>query len=492
MSGDACTNLFLDPYGNLQNFYNCAKAVQVLKTTKHAEWWQAKTSNPVQNLVIKLFLNPQYVLQQSLQHAVSSFIPDVVQASNLTYNLPTSISAKFYKYVNEQSVYANVLQPLVLYKASPYFYMSRGEQNLSASTVIKLYGGQENADTLGRLAHVISQMLNPATERPRNNSVIPSPTDVISNVHEHVPDASRYFFNMLVLQVPSGAQTFKPSTAVVEWDVLFQVAVACYAMQLSCLTHHRLTPSHVDVVTGAQVQYVMVKSVCYALHTTKHMYLKQFQHATLGVDNFQPLKDFITFCYHYANRRESVIDELLPLLVNASTTPPLNTSTLFSALEQPRPAVIKPSMASTATMRSSSLPLPRSDTTTLSAGGLGQMNKLQEMKQQFMQGLSIEDGAWKLLQQYLVLNTLEDIIYLLSQKCDCKLVTYLPEDTNKVYTLHPDMFDVNGKINPVLNHGYALHKFQYHISTASELDQEIEITNNLISELEGKVAENAR
>lgn len=490
MSVDACNNLFLERYGGLNNFFKCAQSVQVLKTTKHAEWWRATTANPGRTLEVKVFLNPQSAQLSSLQALVSTFIPDTVQASALTNQLPPTVVNKLYEYYNEQRVYASVLQPLLLYQACPYFYNSRGEQNISLPNLVKMYGGTEVPRE--RFAQVIAQMLNPDPNRPKNDSLIPG--DDVQTPNNKVANPENYFFNALVLSVPAQVQrlpTGLPSTGV-QWEVLFQVAVACYAMQLSCLNHNKLKPNCIDVVKGPHVQYLLVNKLCYALHTQERVYVKKFQNATQ--DEFQPLKDFMTFCVHYANGSTLVINELLPILVNSDVTPTLSTSQLFTALEETAAVRVAAPASKVGLVRrelrgklqGQSQPLPARP--SLTGGAKAQLNKYNEVRQQFTLGLSIADGTWKLLQQYAVLNTLEDVIFLLSQRCrNCQIVSQLP--ANKVvYTLHPDMFNAKGKLNTVLNHGYALHQYEYYISTPEELDNQIQFTNQQIAELEAQLS----
>jgi hypothetical protein len=494
MSVDACNSLFLEPYGGLGNFKKCAQVVQVLKTTKHAEWWRASTETPGQTVVVKVFLNPQSVQLNSLQATIASFLPDTVQASPLTNQLPATVVNKLYQYYNEQRLYANVLQPLLLYEASPHFYFSRGEQNISLDNLVQMYGG--TVVPRERFAQVIAQMVNPDPNRSKNNSLIPSDSDVVPTPDVQAANPENYFFNALLLSVPAQAQklTALPTSNSVQWEVLFQVAVACYALQLSCLTHNDLKPRCIEVVKGAHVQYLLVNKLCYALHTQEHVYVTKFQKATQGQDQFQPLKDFLTFCVHYANGRTRVIDELLPIFVNTDATPTLSTSQLFSALEEtpsvPRTAAAAPAFSKIGLvqgdlrgkLRGRSQPLPARP--MLTGGAKAQLNKYNEVRQQFTLGLSIADGTWKLLQQYAVLNSLEDIIFLLSQRCkNCQIMSQLPPN-KVVYTLHPDMFSAKGRLNTVLNHSYALHKYEYYISTPDELDNQIQFTNQQIAELE--------
>ena len=492
-----CDHLVLDAFTNLCNLSRCVDVVNLVKTTRYAEWWKTVIKSTQQKVMIRVFLNPQSVALQQPQYALSQVETKESSTnpnpSTMALNLPKTVMQKLYQYVNETQVYYNVVRVLLQFKVCPHFYKPlTGGQYCSLADIVNSFGGNpDSPKQIDRAAHVIAQVLFPNSDKPKINSLIPLPTDPVLNPQEFVNDPEKFQFNTLILQVAPGKVVKNIKSAPFLWEVAFQVAVSCYTLQLAKLNHNRLNMKSVDVRGHKQPQKTcyLIHNVCYELEFSGMVFLKKFQYATQNAKAFQPLKDLVMFLIDYAQQDEDVVTELVDLLVNqesANILPdvlfaerqriqktgpftPATTATNVPFVSR-RPPVAKVQLG-----RTKSQP-------TLRAGAY--INKTKELKEQFLTGLTIQPKTWMLLHEYHFFNSLEDIIFLLCQKCKkCTILHSLPKNKD-VFAVTPNMFDGNGQFNYQRNHRYTLGKFANYISTPQELDNAIRFTNQEIKKLQ--------
>jgi len=458
-----CDHLDLDPFTNLCNFSQCVQFVKLMKTTRYAEWWEAimdlKTKKKV---LMKIFLNPQSVEPGD---------------STLAASLPKTVTQKLYGYVNEAEVYYNIIRPMLSFKICPHFYKPLGSaQYCSLADIVNIFhGNPRHPEQVKRASHVIAQVLFPGTEKPKINSLMPLSDDPVRNEKEFVLNPERYQFNTLSLEAP----TTKLVTPEFHWEIVFQVAVTCYALQLAKVNHNNLLPRCVDVRLQDKTHklYYLVNNNCYELQFAGKVYIKNFQKATTKASQFQPLKDLVTFLVNYAGRNERIVNELVDILVNPDVQSPLPD---LLARERER-TVYKQDVVSPFVPRRPPRDRGlRASTVPIKGGIRVEVNKHAELKKQFMMGITIHDNTWALMERYRFFNSLEDILFLLSQQCKKCTILKTLQDSQTVYTMHPDMFDENGYFNYVLNHNYAIRRFQSYIPTVQELDNLIEFTNQEI------------
>jgi hypothetical protein len=483
--------------------------VHLVKTTRYAEWWKTVINSTQQKVLIRVFLNPQSVALQQPQYAPSQVetteSSTTPSSATREINLPKTVMQKLYQYVNETQVYYNVIRVLLTFKVCPHFYKPlTGGQNCSLTDIVNSFGGNPNSSKqLDRAAHVIAQVLFPNSDKPKINSLIPLSSDPVLNNQEFVNDPDKFQFNTLVLQVPPSKLVKKVKNLPFLWEVAFQVAIACYALQVAKVNHNRLQLKSVDVRGHKQPQKTcyLIHNTCYELEFSGMVFVKKFQYATQTPQTFQPLKDLVMFLIDYVSEEkdETVINELVDLLVNHDSANIL-PDVLFAERQQQelqrerqrelqrrqktgtftnvpfvprRPPVAQVQFGST-----------RSMPTNLRAGAY--INKTKELKEQFLSGLTIKPKTWVLLHQYRFFNTLEDIIFLLSQKCKkCTIRHSLPTNAN-VYAVTPSMFDSNGQFNYQRNHRYTLGKFASYISSPQEIDNAIQFTKQEIKKQQEK------
>lgn len=452
----------LTDYENMCDFGECVTLARSLHVTNHAEWWELtlKPSNPARKAWMKVFLNLDSVLQNRGSGVTD---PEIVRT--------------FYKYYNEFRVYYNIVRPLIQNLACPHFFRPLGAgTNCSQASLVHTFGGNmKGVDQNRRLAVVIQQMLT--TNSAHRNSLIESDTDPIQGAATQIPLSHRYNFNTLILEIPDS----KAQLLTFNWDVVFQVAVACYALELSQLNHNNLTVDCVHVYNSPTSEtYYLINNFCYYLRSKHRAYLYDFEDATSPrlreSESFQPLKDFVMFLRDYVARfvvdslKAGVIQQLAEVLVNeevSDTTPNWTIDDYNQTFRVPEAKI---------------------------AGGARkpkkrvQVNKVREMRSQLHNGITIEPLAWELLVQHSFFQSLENIIYRLCFKCKrCKLVERIPEN-KRVYTLHPEMFTAKGEMVPYENHQYALLHYLYYIPSVKELDTLIKVRQSEITKLEQQLA----
>lgn len=475
------------------NLQECVDTVTPLTTTRHAEWWLLTLKNTDITVWFKFFLNVESVRAQNRQ-------------------VEPKVLAALQRYYNEMRVYYNIIQPFMRQQACPFFNKPLGTpNNCSYQDIINIFQGNSNdPEQIARLGYVIAAMLNDNYNRPKNNSLIPG--EPIHNVNNSVQFPTRYTFNGLLLQVPAGQ--IVPTASSFQWTTLLQVALACYAFELSFLNHNKLTVKHVQLrtapVDGYEPLYYIVGTTAYKLHLPMKVFINSFQKATyFEPEQFQPMKDLVMFMHDYLKQTHApdhVLDEVLSCFVSSlplqSTLPlapfsiPASLS-FYTASESQTPLQKPPAASPFSPFQSNTVPFlsatpnwrPNTLPTPTLRGGteadtLKELPQFKELKEQFRGELTILPDTWKIMRDMGFFQTMEDIISNLVNKCEeCFVVYQLPANQSNVYALHPIMFQPNGWLNPAVNHDLAVKLFKTQPVTIQQLDKLINSSNQQIKAL---------
>ena len=289
---------------NICKLYECVKSVESLQVLPHSELWEVEFKNQTKGWM-RIFPALEFI-------------------SRFVGHTETVIDKTLTQYYNEYRIYYNIIRPLLSYQACPHFFKPLGAGvNCPATSLLQYFGGNPKiASQKQRLLNVIQEMTDSVFFDERR-SLIPS-GDEKEKIH---PSITENPINTLVLQQPSRQE--RPVQF--SWDLLFQVAIACYALELSKVNHNMLDSRTIKVYDAEHSKrFYLIKNHCYQQETPHDVFVHWFQAATSPQlspkQRFQPLKDLVMFCHSIVQAQVSFDDkekfarELATLLVNAKGT----------------------------------------------------------------------------------------------------------------------------------------------------------------------------
>ena len=235
----------------------------------------------------------------------------------------------------EYLIYGNVTKLLIEYKVCPFFVKVYGiAYNCTYDNMLQIVG----LDKLDEFKRNVYWYLNSGEKRPAIDN--PSMDLWMKNwffkkqfVASSFDPNNKLSFNMIVSEIMSepsavsfssfeySSNVYEPSMQPTMWSYLFQVAVACYALQCTRTVHQDLHHENLFIVTLPAVKemYLTVDDVTYVLQTKRQVAIYDFDRAycePLGLNPVLPLfewasqnytigkcKDFLKFmgyCYDSA------------------------------------------------------------------------------------------------------------------------------------------------------------------------------------------------
>ncbi len=443
------------------NFYSCVNSVTSIQILPNSEWWEL-----VQKNKNKAWMR----ISPCLDSLPTELLPNNQE-----------VLEKFTQYYNEYRVYYNILRPLLTTSICPHFFKPLGAgSNCSVNSLLQYFGGNPNInDQLVRLRNVYLQMLTSTTTNDRVSLIPPDDTHIEGERHSVVQSSIPATINTLIIEQPNATE--QPFQLEALWDTLFQVAIACYAMELCKLNHNMLQPRTVRVFDTAEPKkFYLVNNHCYQYEFPQQVFIYWFQNATSPqlqeTGRFQPLKDFVTFCYsvvqslksqNQEERAQQLATEFASLLVNSKGVEDPLSIDEFNQISR--------SLAGGAHIKQV---LKKKKLVSYGSTVKKKVNKIRELRIQLFMGLTILPKAWELMLQNNFFHSMENIIYLLSLKCKkCKLLENIPSEV-KVYTLSKHIFDTKGHLKTFENNLYSQDIYKLSVPTVKELDKQIQKRKN--------------
>lgn len=361
---------------------------------------------PVRQVVAKVSVSPETMKK------LKATLPLSEDGFNL---LLTQFQAMEYEYL----VYSNIIKPLLLNKVCPFFVNVYGvAYNCNYTNAERIVGKKRRKAFKQNIYTLISGGIRDSVTNP---SIV-----IDKDLDQNFDPANKARFNMLFTEYmdPAHTKTFKsvsitPTPSEVlpagltqyHYTLLFQVAVACYAMELSKTNHNDLHHENVFVtIHDAPVTfYLRIDGIVYELVTSLVCKVFDYDHASsesLGTNSFynedeemgtfQNHSDFIYFLGMYLDH--------------------LTDQGIDNEEDQQKLAALF------------------SDESEL------QTKVLEQLKHgNYNQGSDASDAVTNWFDQ---LDDMTDVIFRLAQYAGIQTLPSAPSD--RVWSLHADMFEDNG------------------------------------------------